>query len=119
MNFLLDITKDQYGWTDLINKVGFTETILFGLQMLLLGMGAVFSVLCLIWGCLSIFSLVFSKKNKSTAKKVVTPKPVQIVTPVNTASQNDEIVAVIAAAIAMAESEGNGAKFRVVSFTRK
>jgi Na+-transporting methylmalonyl-CoA/oxaloacetate decarboxylase gamma subunit len=36
----------------------------------------------------------------------------------NSASLDEEIVAVIAAAIAMAESESNGLKFRVVSFRR-
>ena len=36
-----------------------------------------------------------------------------------TATSDDEIVAVIAAAIAMAESENSGLKFRVVSFKRK
>lgn len=35
-----------------------------------------------------------------------------------TESANEEIIAVIAAAIAMAESENNGLKFRVVSFRR-
>ncbi len=118
MNILLKIADADYG-SNLMSKYGITETLLFGLEMLLLGMGAVFAVLCLIWGCLSIFSLVFSKNKKSSAKKVAAPDPVQVVTPVTAASQNDEIVAVIAAAIAMAESEGNGAKFRVVSFTRK
>ncbi len=37
----------------------------------------------------------------------------------NTVANNDEeIIAVIAAAIAMAESESNGLKFKVVSFRR-
>ena len=34
-------------------------------------------------------------------------------------ADDEEIIAVIAAAIAMAESESNGLKFRVVSFRRK
>ena len=55
-------------------------------------------------------------------KKKATPKVVQSVeaAPVTVSKTNDEeIVAVIAAAIAMAESESDGIKFRVVSFKRR
>ena len=39
--------------------------------------------------------------------------------PIVATSNDDEVIAVIAAAIAAAESECTGAKFRVVSFRRK
>ena len=117
MNFLLEITKGDY--TDkIIETKGFAETLGFGLQMLALGMLAVFSVLCLIWFALILFEKVFAKGNtKVKVQKTVeaaapTPAPVYY-------STDEEIVAVIAAAIAMAESENSGMKFRVVSFRRK
>ena len=115
MNFLLSITKSDYT-TKIIETKGFSETLLFGLEMVLIGMATVFSVLILLWLALTVFKLVFAKKN--TAEKTdVAPAPVAA--PVVTANNDEEIVAVIAAAIAMAESESSGVKFRVVSFKRK
>ncbi len=118
MNLMLKITEDMYNQV-IINSAGFGETLIFGLEMLLLGMCAVFAVLFLIWGCLKIFSAVFTKGSTKSAKPSAEKTPVQTIVPQNTASQSDEIVAVIAAAIAMAENENNGTKFRVVSFKRK
>ena len=117
MNFLLEITKDDYS-SKLINTKGFMETLGFGGQMLLLGMLTVFAVLAIIWLCLTIFKFAFTgvsdkPKAKIEEAPVVEAAPVQIV------SQDEEIVAVIAAAIAMAESESSGLKFKVVSFKRK
>ena len=51
------------------------------------------------------------QKKELEAEPVVEPVAV-------TANNDEEIVAVIAAAIAMAESESNGIKFKVVSFRR-
>jgi hypothetical protein len=59
---------------------------------------------------------------KGHQKKKAAPKVVQSVeaAPVTVSKTNDEeIVAAIAAAIAMAESESDGIKFRVVSFKRR
>ena len=96
---------------------GFADKLSFGGMMLLIGVAAVFSVLTIIWLALTIFAAVFRGVSDSKAKKAkendAVPEP--IVAPVNT---DDEIVAVIAAAIAMAESESNGIKFKVVSFKR-
>ena len=95
-----------------------TDKLQYGGMMLLLGMLTVFSVLAIIWLSLLIFKIVFhdlpSKKKAS---------PIQASAPVaqdeSAAISNDEeIVAVIAAAIAMAESDSNGIKFKVVSFRR-
>ncbi len=93
------------------------EKLIYGGQMLLLGIGAVFSVLLIIYLCLLIFKAVFSKSSKKEKKVEVAPVVATPIQTVNT-SQNEEIVAVIAAAIAMAEAEGSGVKFRVVSFRR-
>lgn len=118
MNFLLEITKDDYGTKNLLSKFDLSEVLMFGGKMLLIGMLAVFSVLCIIWMLLIVFGKVFNK-TKPAVQEVKAPA-VEVVESVTYASNNDEeVIAVIAAAIAMAESEGSGAKFRVVSFRRK
>lgn len=118
MNFLLNISPDDYGTKHLLSEVGFLDTLTFGLQMLLIGMVAVFAVLALLWFCLYLFRILFhdlpAKKAKETPVEEVEPAPVAV-----PATDDDEIVAVIAAAIAAAESENAGLKFRVVSFRRK
>ena len=98
------------------------DAFLFGGAMLLIGMVTVFAVLCILWACLIAFKYFFHdlperRSGKAPVAPAVKAAPVVQSAPVKTA--NDEIVAVIAAAIAMAESESNGAKFRVVSFKRK
>ena len=95
------------------------DALAFGGAMLLIGMATVFSVLCLLWACLAIFKLVF---HDLPAKKAAKPESVVEAVPVQETVQvtsDTEIVAVIAAAIAMAEAESFGTKFNVVSFKRK
>ena len=97
---------------------GFSEKLSFGGMMVLVGVLAVFSVLAIIWLALVIFKAVFNsisakKENAATKTEVVVPEA-----PATVADPDEEIVAVIAAAIAMAESESDGIKFRVVSFRR-
>lgn len=104
---------------DYSQPLGFYEAIGFGSKMLLIGMGAIFAVLALIWMLLVIFKLVFSnvKDGEKAEKESVASAPVP--QSLNT-SADGEIVAVIAAAIAVAESESSdNVKFRVVSFKRK
>lgn len=86
-----------------------------GTQMLLLGMLMVFAVLGIIFLALQIFHFVCSlfMGNKDKKEEVVEAAPV---VPVKT--NDEEIVAVIAAAIAAAENEMPNARFRVVSFKR-
>lgn len=117
MNFLLDVNN-----IDLSSPISdFNEKLLYGGRMLLIGMLTVFSVLVILWLTLIVFKLVFhdlargQKKTKPVKNEQPTP-----VKEVPDSSANDEIIAVIAAAIAMAESEcGGNKKFRVVSFKRK
>ena len=109
MNFLLEVTD----YTKPVE--GFLDRLTFGGFMLLLGMAVVFAVLIIIWGCLSVFKLYFTKSDVKPKEVVEAP-----VVPAAPVVQNDnEIVAVIAAAIAAAESDSNGTKFKVVSFRRK
>ena len=67
-----------------------------------------------------IFKLAFHDlpKRKNGTKNVAETESVVESAPKAVAG-DDEIVAVIAAAIAMAESESSDTKFRVVSFRRK
>lgn len=98
---------------------GVGNILSYGGQMMLIGMLTVFSALTIIWIALTVFKYIFEKSNKKEV--AARPSEKTDVTPsVGVQSVEDaELVAVIAAAIAAAESESNGAKFRVVSFRRK
>ena len=117
MNFLLDINSID------INKPieKFGDKLLYGGQMLLIGMATVFSVLIILLIALTLFKLFFHDlptRQKKATKEI--KAEVATVSQAPAASDNDEIIAVIAAAIAMAENECGGNKqFRVVSFKRK
>ena len=109
---LLDATKMDYSK----EIPGFIDKLTFGGTMLLIGMLAVFAVLFVIYLSLVLFKFCFKEKSaKKTAEPVVTAPATPAVT---TYSNDEEIVAVISAAIAMAESEAGGKQFRVVSFRR-
>ena len=111
MNFLLEVDPNA--------TLDFISALSFGGQTTLIGMATVFSVLIIIWGALVVFKLFLYDipNKKKTASPVVTTPAVQETAP--EMKDDSEIIAVIAAAIAAAEAESNGAKFRVVSFRRK
>lgn len=119
MNFLLDIAENDFG-NNIMSQYGAWETILFGLQVLLMGMATVFAVLIIIWIALIGFKFIFHDIKRTNVKQDNKPA-VAISEPiVSTPNADEEIIAVIAAAIAMAESEApSGIKFRVVSFKRR
>ena len=114
MNHLLEITN--FG-----EKLAPLDALTYGGGVVLLGMGTVFSVLIIIWIVLACFKFFFHDlkfARKSKKAPAVETVPEVVATP--TAPDEEEIIAVIAAAIAMAESESaSGTKFRVVSFNRK
>ena len=118
MNFLLEITKDDYATKNLLSQFDFIEVLMFGGKMLLIGIIAVFAVLCIIWALLIVFGKVFNK-TKPVIQEVKQPETAVVESVTYAPRNDDEVIAAIAAAIAMAESEGSGAKFRVVSFRRK
>lgn len=96
------------------------EAFLYGGSVLLIGMATVFAVLCILWLCLYLFRLAF---HDLPAKKAAKKNVAQVLTPIEKSTDSEktddgEIIAVIAAAIAMAESENHGAQFKVVSFRR-
>ena len=93
------------------------ETLGFGAQVLLIGMGTIFAVLTILMFALKLFELIFTEGAKK--KKVAAPAEAEPALPVAAVDNTEEIVAVIAAAIAAAEAESPALKFRVVSFKRK
>jgi sodium pump decarboxylase gamma subunit len=101
-----------------ISQLG--DALLFGGAILLIGMITIFTVLCLLWICLIVFKFVFQGiDNKKGAKNNTNATAGTDESAINAGSNDDaEIVAVIAAAIAMAESESSDMKFKVVSFKR-
>ena len=112
MSFLLALDPNNKNMTT-------ADKFSTGGSTLLLGMATVFSVLIVIW--ISLIVLKFFLHDvpaKKVAQEKAVPAPV-VQTPVAPVKNDDEIVAVIAAAIATAEAESSGLKFRVVSFRRK
>lgn len=101
-----------------ISQLG--DAALFGGAVLLIGMLTIFSVLCILWICLVLFKLAFHDLPQKRAAKKAIGATVLVPEEAPVAAQTDdnEIIAVIAAAIAMAESDNSGIKFRVVSFRR-
>ena len=96
-----------------------SEILAYGTKMLLVGMGIVFSVLALLCIVLLIFKSIFGaigSKAEAVHEAKAPETPVVSIPAANTA--DEEIVAVIAAAIAAASSENPNKSFRVVSFKR-
>ena len=95
------------------------SAVIFGASILLIGMVTIFAVLCILWLFLFLFKIVFHDlPKKKASKEVLTPVTASDNVSEQTAPKDEEIVAVIAAAIAMAESNSPDSKFRVVSFRR-
>lgn len=118
MNFLLEFSKEQFSQ----KNIPLLEVFVSGGMVFLTGILTVFAVLGILWVALLAFKFFFhdlarGEKKVKVKKEKVGPTPVY--SP-SAASDDNEIIAVIAAAIAMAESEcGENKKFRVVSFRRK
>ena len=96
------------------------DVLLFGGSVLLIGIGTIFAVLCILWLFLVLFKIVFQNIEKKKEARKNAKAATSVVEKTNDTLQTDEgeIIAVIAAAIAMAESENSDLKFRVVSFKR-
>ncbi len=114
MTTLLEIVKNQ-------PIEGFTDKLLYGGQMLLIGMATVFSVLVLLWGCLVVFKIIFhdvhaKRKSEASIQKSVEAAPTEAAAPV--IGTDSEIVAVIAAAIAASEGAASTDGFVVRSIRK-
>ena len=103
-------------------------------EMLLRGMGTVFMVLVILWGCLSLFKVFSTPEKKSAPKAETKPAPAEkpaapvpapvVEEPAPAAPAPSDDAAVIAAICAAIEAyraaEGlSGLPYRVVSFKRK
>ena len=96
------------------------DALIFGGAVLLIGMIAIFLILCLLWLFLVLFKFFLHDIPQKRAEKRKAMAALAVSDSVEETSITDdgEIIAVISAAIAMAESEDTGLKFRVVSFKR-
>ena len=111
MNLLLEINPNE--------RLGFFDALVYGGQTILIGMATIFAVLIIIWAALSLFKVfMYDIPNKKKTAAIAVSEP-EAPAPIASSDDECELVAVIAAAIAMAENDGGGAKFRVVSFKRK
>lgn len=108
MNALLELFN--------FNSPDYLPNLSEGLLVFLIGVATVFSVLAIILAILSFFNVFFGKAS-AKPKASTAPQAASVQLPATSADA--EIIAVIAAAIAAAESENTGMKFRVVSFKRK
>ena len=97
----------------------FLDKLTYGGMMLLIGILTVFSVLMIILLVLLAFKGVFGKVSKTKVSQQKTERSEPVPAVVAAPTQDEEIVAAISAAIAMAESESDGIKFRVVSFKKR
>lgn len=93
------------------------ETLGFGAQVVIIGMATIFAVLTVLMFALKLFEMIFTESGKK--EKEADSSAAEAALPVAAVDNTEEIVAVIAAAIAAAEAESPALKFRVVSFKRK
>lgn len=118
MNLLTNIAAAaNIDFNTKIENIG--DILSFGGEKVLIGMATVFSVLIVIWISIIGLKYLFANFNKKSDEDVA-PEPVaQPVYQAPPTVCDGEVIAAIAAAIAMAEAENTGLKFRVVSFRRK
>ncbi|MBQ8858470.1 MAG: OadG family protein [Clostridia bacterium] len=97
------------------------DAFTYGGYVFLRGMLTVFAVLCIIWFCLFLVRLLIERLSGSIGASPVeeapAPAPVEVAPPAPV-TDDGELIAVIAAAIAAAEAETGRSGFRVVSFHR-
>lgn len=105
----------------LTGAISWGDRVSTACSVTLLGMGAIFLILTLLWLSIEIMHLIVHGRKKKPQKAEQTVAPSQS-TPVPTERSDDGAVvaAIIAAITAMRAEEGNSAPsaFRVVSFKR-
>lgn len=107
----------------LATEMNFGERAVYAGKMLVIGMGAVFGVLILLWGCLAFFRKLLSAHIDEGPAPLSAPAPAPVAAKSVPAAQanDDAIIAAITAAVAATLAEENGGVapgFRVVSFRR-
>ena len=104
------------GMENLNPNAPFSEKLLYGLKIALIGIVVVFLILAIIWAVLFVFNLIFKNKSaEKPAERETAPAPVQ--KPVSGAPDEETAVAVATAAIAAARGEEKCA-FNVISITK-
>lgn len=102
--------------------MSFGDRALLAGQMVLIGMGAVFGVLAILWGCLAFFRKLLSAHIDDEPAPAPAPVPVAPVAPAAPAAAGDDaVIAAITAAVAATLAEENGGvapAFRVVSYRK-
>ena len=102
------------------------EKLAIGGEVSLLGLGAVFAVLIIVWGIVEVLHLALSGPEKKTEAPAATRASSEVVTssevltapePIANTATDLDIIAVITAAIAAASGQ-SPSSFRVVSFRR-
>lgn len=106
---LLEIDKGQ-------QNVPFGDAVLYGAQMLLIGMLIVFAVLALLWLMLELLGYAMRRIPDKPAAPA--PAPAATVQVSDRTTDDSELIAVLSAAVAASES-APATRFRVVSFKRK
>lgn len=103
----------------------FGERVTTALQVTLIGLATVFSVLIILWGCISLLRIVLGGKRKSkNAEKAETETVAETnnlpeIIGENQQEDNGALIAAITAAITvLLQEENNNTGFRVVSFRR-
>ena len=104
------------GMENLNPNAPFSEKLLYGLKIALIGIVVVFLILAIIWAVLFVFNLIFKNKSaEKPAERETAPEPVQ--KPVSGTLDEETAVAVATAAIAAARGEEKCA-FNVISITK-
>lgn len=104
----------------------FGERTAYAGRMILIGMGAIFLSLAILWGVLEIFRRFVMGPTPQEESKAPAPAPVPVAVPVAPAKpqatpSDDALIAAITAAVAATLAEENGGVvpgFRVVSFRK-
>ena len=100
--------------------MNFGERVSYAGRMLLIGMGAIFLSLALLWGVLEVFKRLVVREGKKPA--AAAPAPVAVPAQAPAAEPSDDaLIAAITAAVAAtlaAENGGVAPGFRVVSFKK-
>ena len=95
-----------------IDSLSFGEKMVGSGVTMMMGMGITFTILILLWGCIAVMGLLMKKASRKPAEAVKEPAPAKKQTaplPVVSASSGDmpqnELIAVIAAAVSAAEGK--------------
>lgn len=85
---------------ELMKNLSMGDKVMASLYVMILGMGATFVALCILWGLIAIMTKMVSGTKKETEKVVEGLKPIPRVTLEKEEENKEELVAVITAAIA-------------------